>query len=104
MNYLSALQGMSLEQIRAVIEILQQSSDTYMFILDLTVDTYMVAEKATKRFPFHSIVIEDCSETLKSVIYPADYEMLSVDLEKCRSGEKDTHAKCPRRCHHWIFE
>ena len=92
MNYLSALQGMSLEQIRSVIEILQQSSDTYMFILDLTVDTYMVAEKATKRFPFHSIVIEDCSETLKSVIYPADYEMLSVDLEKCRSGEKDTHA------------
>lgn len=92
MNYLSALQGMSLEQIRSVIEILQQSSDAYMFILDLTVDTYMVAEKATKRFPFHSIVIEDCSETLKSVIYPADYEMLSADLEKCRSGEKDTHA------------
>lgn len=92
MNYLSALQGMSLEQIRSVIEILQQSSDAYMFILDLTIDTYMVAEKATKRFPFHSIVIEDCSETLKSVIYPADYEMLSADLEKCRSGEKDTHA------------
>ncbi len=92
MNYLSALQGMSLEQIRSVIEILQQSSDAYMFILDLTVDTYMVAEKATKRFPFHSIVIENCSETLKSVIYPADYEMLSADLEKCRSGEKDTHA------------
>lgn len=92
MNYLSALQGMSLEQIRSVIEILQQSSDAYMFILDLTVDTYMVSEKATKRFPFHSIVIENCSETLKSVIYPADYEMLSADLEKCRSGEKDTHA------------
>lgn len=83
---------MSLEQIRSVIEIMQQSSDAYMFILDLTVDTYMVAEKATKRFPFPSIVIENCSDTLKSVVYPADYDMLSSDLEKCRSGEKDEHA------------
>lgn len=83
---------MSLEQIRSVIEIMQQSSDAYMFILDLTVDTYMVAEKATKRFPFPSIVIENCSDTLKSVVYPADYDMLSADLEKCRSGEKDEHA------------
>lgn len=92
MNYLRALQDMSLEQIRSVIEIMQQSSDAYMFILDLTVDTYMVAEKATKRFPFPSIVIENCSDTLKSVVYPSDYEMLSADLEKCRSGEKDGHA------------
>lgn len=83
---------MSLEQIRSVIEIMQQSSDAYMFILDLTVDTYMVAEKATKRFPFPSIVIENCSDTLKSVVYPSDYDMLSADLEKCRSGEKDEHA------------
>ncbi len=92
MSYLSALQGLSLEQIQSVIEIMQQSSEAYMFILDLTVDTYMVAEKATKRFPFQSTVIENCSESLKSVVYPADYELLSADLEKCRSGETDIHA------------
>ncbi len=92
MSYLSALQGLSLEQIQSVIEIMQQSSEAYMFILDLTVDTYMVAEKATKRFPFQSTVIENCSESLKSVVYPADYELLAADLEKCRSGETDIHA------------
>lgn len=92
MNYLSVLQGMSLEQIQSVIEIMQQSSDAYMFILDLTVDTYMLAEKATKRFPFPSIVIENCTGILKNVVYPYDYDMLAADLEKCRSGEKDSHA------------
>lgn len=92
MSYLSALQGLSLEQIQSVIEIMQQSSEAYMFILDLTVDTYMVAEKATKRFPFQSTVIENCSESLKSVVYPSDYELLAADLEKCRSGETDIHA------------
>ena len=83
---------MSLEQIQSVIEIMQQSSEAYMFILDLSVDTYMVAEKATKRFPFQSTVIENCSETLKSVVYPSDYERLAAELEECRSGEKDIHA------------
>lgn len=91
MEYLGALQGMSLEQIRSVIEIMQQSSDAYMFILDLTGDTYMLSEKATKRFPFHAVVIENCTDTLKSVVYPSDYEMVAADLEKCRSGEKDSH-------------
>lgn len=80
-----------MEQIRSVIEIMQQSSDAYLFILDLTADTYMLSEKATKRFPFHSIVIENCTETLKSVVYTSDYEMVAADLEKCRSGEKDSH-------------
>lgn len=91
MSYLSTLQGMSLEQIQAVLEILQRSSDAYMFILDLTSDKYMLSEKATKRFPFDSTVIENCTEIMKSVVHPSDYEMLAADLEQCRLGEKDSH-------------
>lgn len=83
---------MSLEQIRSVMEIMQQSSDAYMYILDLNADTYILSEKATKRFPFYSTTIEKCVETLKTVVHPSDFEMVSADLEKCRSGEKDTHA------------
>ena len=92
MDYLETLQNMSLEQIRSVIEIMQQTSDAYMYILDLNTDTYMVAEKATKRFPIDATVNEDCMKTLKKVVYPADHAMLAEDLEKCRSGEKDEHA------------
>ena len=92
MDYLETLQNMSLEQIRSVIEIMQQTSDAYMYILDLNTDTYMVAEKATKRFPIDAIVNEDCMKTLKKVVYPADHAMLAEDLEKCRLGEKDEHA------------
>lgn len=88
---MSALQGMPLGQIQAVIEIMQQSLDAYMFILDLTSDTFMLSEKATKRFSFHSTVIENCMETMKKVVYPSDYGMLASDLEKCRSGEKESH-------------
>lgn len=92
MDERNAFQDMSLEQIKSVIEILQQSSDAYMFILDLSVDTYILTEKATKRFPFNATTIENCTETIKKVVHPSDYEMLAADLEKCRLGEKDTHA------------
>ena len=92
MDERNALQGMSLEQIKSVIEIMQQSSDAYMYILDLNTDTYILSEKATKRFPFYTTMLENCAETLKKVVHPSDYEMLLADLEKCRSGEKDTHA------------
>ncbi len=92
MGYLDILQGMTLEQISAVMEVLQQCSDSYLFILDLNTDVYMVSEKATKRFPFDNTVIENSTQVLKEVVYPSDYAMLKADIEKCTSGEQDTHA------------
>lgn len=92
MSNLDILQGMTLEQIRSVIEVLQQSSDSYLFILDLNTDVYMVSERATKRFPFDDTVMEDSSEVLKKVVYPFDYAMLKADIDRCASGEQDTHA------------
>ena len=92
MGYLDILQGMTLEQISAVMEVLQQCSDSYLFILDLNTDVYMVSEKATKRFPFDNTVIENSTQVLKEVVYPSDYAMLKADIEKCTSGEHDTHA------------
>lgn len=92
MGYLDILQGMTLEQISAVMEVLQQCSDSYLFILDLNTDVYMVSEKATKRFPLDNTVIENSTQVLKEVVYPSDYAMLKADIEKCTSGEQDTHA------------
>ncbi|MBO5144981.1 MAG: GGDEF domain-containing protein [Lachnospiraceae bacterium] len=92
MGYLDVLQKMSLEQIRSVIEVIQQASDSYLFILDLATNTYMISERTTERFPFDSTIIEDCTEVLKKVIHPSDYAMVAADIAKCASGEQDTHA------------
>lgn len=91
MDYLDILQRMSLEQIRSVIEVIQQSSDSYLFILDLVTNTYMISERTTIRFPFDSTIIEDCTEVLKRVVYPSDYAMVEKDIAKCASGEQDIH-------------
>ena len=92
MDYQDVIQNMSLEQIISVIEVLQESSDSYLFIMDLNEDIYMISEKATKRFPFDTMVIENCTEMLKQVVYPSDYAMVEADIVKCASGDQDSHA------------
>ncbi|MBP3477139.1 MAG: bifunctional diguanylate cyclase/phosphodiesterase [Lachnospiraceae bacterium] len=92
MDYLDIIQKMSLEQISSVIEVIQKASDSYLFIMDLNENIYMISEKATKRFPFDDTVIENCTEVLKKVVYPSDYAIVEEDIIKCTSGEQDTHA------------
>lgn len=92
MGYLDVLQKMSLEQIRSVIEVIQQASDSYLFILDLVTNTYMISERTTIRFPFDSTIIQDCTEVLKKVVHPSDYARVEADIIKCASGEQDVHA------------
>lgn len=91
MDYLDVVQQMSLEQILSVIEVMQKSSDSYLFVMDLNEDTYMISEKAIKRFPFDDRVIKNSTEVFKKVVHPSDYAMLSADIADCASGEKDTH-------------
>lgn len=92
MDYQEVLRELSLEQIRSVIEVIQQCSDAYLFILNLNTDTLMVSEKATKRFPFDTTVIEHATEVLESIVYHSDYAMLQEDLYRCASGDQDSHA------------
>lgn len=92
MDYLDIVQGMSLEQISSVIEVIQRASDSYLFIMDLNENIYRISEKATKRFPFDDTVIENCTEVLKKVVYPSDYPMVEEDIGKCASGKQESHA------------
>lgn len=91
MEYAEMLQNMSLEQLIAVVEVLQKSSDSYYYILDLTTDTYIITKKMLARFPFENTVIENVSPILKKIIYPSDYPKLSEDINKCVTGEQDVH-------------
>lgn len=92
MEYAETLQNLSLEQLTAVLEVLQKSSDSYFYILDLTTDTYIITEKMRLRFPFESTVIENVTPILADIIYPSDNPKLQEDIGRCVSGEQDVHA------------
>ena len=92
MEYAKTLENMSLEQLTAVLEVLQRSADAYFYIFDLTTDTYMVTTKMLTRFPFENTVIENVSPVLKKIIYPSDYPKVEEDIHKCLTGEQDIHS------------
>lgn len=86
------MSDMSLEQIRAVMEILQGSADSYFFIFDLDADVYIVAKKTTERFPFEAVMVQNARESLKKIIHPADYDMVMKDTEECARGLKTSRS------------
>ena len=92
MEYRAALQDLSLEQLIAVVEVLQRSSDSYFYIFDLTTDTYIITGKMCERFPFESTVIENASPILQKMIYPSDYPKLKEDIDKCATGQQNVHS------------
>lgn len=85
------LNNMPLEDIKQVVDVIQRSTDSYMFILDLTTDTYIISEAATRRFALEASRIENSSESLKRVVYPQDFPALEEDLRKLASGESNIH-------------
>ena len=91
MQYAATLQDMSLEQLVAVIEVLQKSSDSYFYILDLDTDTYIITQKMMKRFPFPNTVVEHASETFQTLIYPSDLPKLTEDIHRCATGQQNVH-------------
>ena len=91
-DYVEILQGMSLEEIRAVLEVLQKSTDSYIYIMDLDTDTYMITSKMLTRFPFDDVVIKNATPALQKIIYPSDYPKVKEDISKCAAGEQETHS------------
>lgn len=87
-----AIQNMPIEQIKSIMDVMQQSLDAYLFILDMSADVYMIPDKLAERVAFDSTRIENCTEALKKVIYPSDYAMVVEDIAKCASGEQTKHA------------
>lgn len=91
-DYVEILQHMSLEEIRAVLEVFQKSTDSYIYIMDLDTDTYMTTSKMLTRFPFENVVTADATPALQKIIYPSDYPKVKEDIRKCAAGEQETHS------------
>ena len=85
------VENMSIQQIKSIMDVLQEASDAYLFILDLTSDVYYIPESLTKRVALDSTRIENCIEKLIKVVHPMDWDMLQRDIEKCVSGQQSRH-------------
>lgn len=91
MKELDVKQKVSIEEIKTVTEIMQKSTDSYLYIMDLTDSVYMISEEATRRFVLESARVENCIEALSQVIHEDDYQRVAEDIMRCARGEKSSH-------------
>lgn len=91
MGEMNIEQKVSIEEIKTVTEIMQKSTDSYLYIMDLTDNVYMISEAATRRFELESARIENCMAKFGQVVHEDDYAEVEKDILRCASGEQTTH-------------
>jgi diguanylate cyclase (GGDEF)-like protein len=65
--------------------------DDYPYVMDMLEDTYYISEEATERFCVPGSFFENATQAFATFVHPDDMEMLSKDLERMTSGEKQSH-------------
>lgn len=79
------------EMYSRVLDILSACTDDYLFIYDLTIDKYVISERATETFLLREAQFSQASTVLKSVVYPEDFALLLEDLDRIKSGQSLVH-------------
>lgn len=79
------------EQMEEVIDILNPTIDDYIYIFDIQNDVYCISENALERFPIPSKQFANVTKTLKTFVYPNDWEILKQDLDRIVGNETKFH-------------
>lgn len=79
------------EQMEEVIDILNPTIDDYIYILDIQNDVYCISENAMERFPVPFKQFDNVTETLRTFVYPNDWEILQQDLDRIMKKETKFH-------------
>jgi len=62
--------------------------DDYLYVYDISGDTYYISERALKRFRIPTNVFHDVADTISTFTYSDDIPLLVEDLKEVVSGQK----------------
>ncbi len=79
------------QQIEKIFEVLDNTTDSYYFIMDFNADCFTVSEKALERFMFPEKQFYHIIAGLEQVIVTADVDNAITDLKKVMSGKQTYH-------------
>ena len=80
----------SLDYLLQVIDILDGSTDDYLFVYDYQKDNFHIAPHATKRFAIEENVVFGAVKGLEKLVYPEDLQRLHDDFAELKSSKR-TH-------------
>lgn len=80
-----------LEEMKYFLHLVGQSTDDYLYILDLTNDKAIYSKSITNVFALDSEEFSNATQELVKVVHPDDIDMLMNDIEAGSNGRKEEH-------------
>lgn len=74
-----------------LLSVIDECTDNYMFIFDITHDYYTISRQAVDTFNLETNVFGNASSVFETVVYAPDMPILQNDLERLKSGESNDH-------------
>lgn len=88
---MNEFENITLKDFCKVIDLLHPCMDDCLYIYDLVNDFYYISPHALQRFLIKENAFHNVTETLRSFIYPDDFQMVADDIDIIISGQKDFH-------------
>lgn len=80
-----------LEEMKYFLHLVGQSTDDYLYILDLTNDKAVYSKSITNVFALDSEEFSNATQELVKVVHPDDIDMLMNDIQDGMNGRKSSH-------------
>lgn len=80
-----------LKKYKDMLSVMDDCTDSYMFVFDLDNDYYTISSKALDTFMLTENSFNNATEVFKSVVYAPDYSLLTDDINRLVSGESKIH-------------
>lgn len=71
--------------------IIEECTDSYVFVYDLQKDYFSISKSALEVFAFSKCAFENAMQELKAVVYPKDWDKIAEDIRAIKCGEKNIH-------------
>ena len=85
------LENLELRQLEGLFTILNQCTDSFLFVFDLSADTYFISPYAKNLFNFPEEKLENASTNLMKIVYPEDQASLRSEIDLLKSGRRMEH-------------
>ena len=85
------LENLETRQLEGLITILNQCTDSFLFVFDFSADTYFISSYARNIFNFPEEKMENAMQNLMKIVYPEDQPSLRAELDLLKTGKRTEH-------------
>lgn len=82
-------ENFGMNQIENIVSLLNQCTDSYIFIFDLDNDLLSISSRAKSSFDFSCDKFSGATEKLVSLTYPEDVSLFSINIDALKSGQHE---------------